>query len=57
MCSSDLSGIVGAVVVVTPADAGVEGAVLVLVVCKADGGTVPCAEVTSAMLWSLATFR
>ena len=51
------SGIVGAVVVVTPADAGVEGAVVVLVVCEADGGTVPWADVTSAMFWSLATFR
>ena len=47
----------GAVVVVTPADAGVEGAVLMLVVCEADGGTVPWADVTSAMFWSLATFR
>ena len=47
----------GGAVVVTPADAGVEGAVLVLVVCEADGGTVPWADVTSAIFWSLATFR
>ena len=43
----------GAVVVVAPADASVEGAVLVLVVCEADGGTVPGADVTSDMLWSV----
>ena len=47
----------GVVQIVTPADAGAEGAVLVLVVYEADGGTVPWADVTSAMLWSLATFR
>ena len=51
------SGTVGAVVIVTPADAGVKGAVLVLVVGEAEGGTDPRADVTSAMFWSLVTFR
>ena len=39
----------------TPAEAGVEGAVLVLVVREVDGGTAPRPEVTSAMPGSLET--
>ena len=42
-------------VVVAPADAEMEGPVLVLVVSEVDGGTSPRPEVASAMLGSLAT--
>ena len=42
-------------VVVAPADAAMEGPVLVLVVSEADGGTGPRPEVTSAMPGSLVT--
>ena len=49
------SGTGGVVAAVTPADAGVEGAVFVLVVWEVDGGTAPRLEVTSAMLGNLGT--
>ena len=41
--------------VVAPADAAMEGPVLVLVVSEADGGTGPRPEVASAMPGSLVT--
>ena len=42
-------------VVVAPADAAMDGPVLVLVVSEAEGGTGPRPEVTSAMPGSLVT--